>query len=174
MTPSDDLEPSRGDGAAGAVDVLVVSIFAADGIVRCAILARHVRGVARMERVTRYPGAPADVPGVTALGGQVVAVLYLTAPDAAAGPAVLVSDGVHALALAGGAPARVTAATPAGPGAAADQPRLRLWSGRELPLAGAVRLVDASRPDAADGPSLPLLDTAALITAAVDDTDGGR
>ncbi len=171
MLPGEPVAAAEQVAADDAFDVLVIAVPVGGTSKLCAIRASDVREVARLERVTPYPGAPADVPGVTALRGQIVPVLFLAPPDVASGPAILVSDGREALVLAGAGPTRVTGARWS---TAPRDPRVVLWSGRELPLAGAVRLEDAARPDAAGGPPLPLLDAAALIAAAVDDTDGER
>lgn len=151
-------------------DVLVLAI-GDDPLGTVAVAAAHVREVARLERTTAYPGAPVDVRGVTAVRGLIVPVLDLTPSDTAGRPVVLLTVGDAALALAGSAAVRVTRAVWAEPGVDAPVP-LRLWSGRVLPLAGAVRLADAARPEVADGPTLPLLDAAALIHDAVDVPDG--
>ncbi len=159
--------------ADAAFDVLVLAVArGADATTQIAVPAANVREVARIDRVTEYPGAPADVPGIAAVRGQIVPVLDL-APHAG-GPraVVLLVAGPLTLALAGGAPLRITAAL--GADDASNTAPLRVWSGRVLPVAGAVRLHDASRPDAADGPVLPLLDAAALIRDVVDESEGGR
>ena len=150
------------------LDVLVLAI-GDDPLGTVAVLAEHVREVARVERITAYPGAPADVRGVTAVRGLIVPVLDLTPTGVAGRPVVLLAVGDRALALAGSTAVRVTRGVVVGPGAGAPP---RLWSGRVLPRAGAVRLAAAARPEAADGPTLPLLDAAALIHDAVDEPDG--
>lgn len=157
-------------------EVLVVALARDEARAsRIAIRAEDVREVARVERVTEYPGAPPDVCGVAAVRGQIVPVLDLTPRVGGSQTVVLLAVGARALALAGAFAVRVAAAAaavPNGGGGAPGPAPPRLWSGRVLPLAGAVRLADAVRPDAADA-ALPLLDAAALIDEAVDDPDGG-
>ncbi len=163
----------EGTGLSRAVLVLA---FGADGpdAVQIAVPSIMVREVARVDRLTAYPGAPSDVPGVAAVRGQIVPVLDLTPGTTEARAVVLLVLGTRAVALAGATPVRVAASEDVShlsPGARAH---VRLWSGRLLPVAGAVRLHDAARPDAAGGPVLPLLDAAALIDNVVDDSDGER
>lgn len=166
---------SRGE-ADGTFEVLVVALGGeALGATQLAIRAEHVREVARVERVTAYPGAPPDVAGVAAVRGQIVPVLDVTPRHASYQTVVVLALGRRALALAGASALRVSraVAVSADPAADGDTSPLRLWSGRVLPLSGAVRLADAVRPDAADG-ALPLLDAAALIQDAVDDPERGN
>lgn len=156
-------------------EVLVLALEGgALGTVEVALRASHVGEVARDARITAYPGAPTDVRGVAAVRGQVVPVLDLAPPSGGARAVVLVRVGAGALALAGATPTRVAAAVAIAADAGAEPNTLRTWSGRVLPLAGAVRLADAARPQAADGPTLPLLDAAALIHDVVDDPDDER
>lgn len=146
------------------------------GVVQIAVPAAAVREVARVDRITAYPGAPSDVPGVTAVRGQIVPVLDLTRDltrgIAGARAVVLLALGTRALALAGATPVRVASAEDVSHRSPGARAHVRLWSGRLLPVAGAVRLHDAARPDAADGRVLPLLDAAALIDDVVDASDG--
>ncbi|GJG87697.1 hypothetical protein tb265_28780 [Gemmatimonadetes bacterium T265] len=168
MTESDATAP---DGPP-VFDVLVLAF--PDGSTPIAIPVGVVREVARVDRVSAYPGAPADVSGVTAVRGHIVPVLDFAPSNDAGRAAVVIASGTRAIALSGASPARVAAARPVTGRAASDVPAVRLWSGRLLPVSGAVRLLGAARPDAANGPVLPLLDAAALIGDVVDDSDGGR
>lgn len=159
------------DETASEVLVLEISRGPAAGV-HIAIRATDVREVASAERITEYPGAPADVPGITAVRGHIVAVLDLVPGSDGPRSIVLVVAGPRTLALAGGTAIRVT--TAAVDVAARPTSGIPLWSGRVLPVAGTARLHDAAGPDAAAGPALPLLDSAALIRDVVDDPDGGR
>jgi purine-binding chemotaxis protein CheW len=63
---------------------------------RRAIAAAHVRQVTQMGPVTPVPGAPPEVAGVTALGGQILPVLMLSPgghPAAANLPLVIIEAG---------------------------------------------------------------------------------
>ena len=178
IAADEPLDDSFG-AASPPIEVLVVTVGRGDlAPMSLAVAASDVREVFRADRTTAYPGAPDDVAGVTAVRGQIVAVLDLTARDrigSADASRVLVVLDVNgrALALAGATPVRVVAAGLAPSAGGAAPPALRLWSGRLLPVAGRVRLLDAAHPDASDGVVLPLLDAAALIDDVIDDPDGG-
>ena len=170
---SSDARPREPGVDETTCDVLVVAVgvhLAASR--RIAIRATSVLEVASTDRVTEYPGAPADVPGMTAIRGRIIAVLDLVSGVSGTRPIVVISDESRALALAGGIALRVAPAT-----LDVDQPggsAIRLWSGRVLPVVGSARLSDAARLDAAGAPVLPLLDAEALIRDVLDDSDGER
>ncbi len=165
---------AQGERPASAIDVLVLSIGDGPNAAVIAIPVPFVREVARVDRITRYPGAPADVPGVTAVHGQIVCVLDLVPVTGGERAVVLLAVETRALAVAGGTPLRVAAAVPDVSPPLRAPSAIGLWSGRLLPLAATVRLQGASRHDAAEGSALPLLDVAALIDDVVDDFDGER
>ncbi len=164
-----------GERPVTGIEVLVLAIDDGHGAAHVAIPAALVREVARVDRVTPYPGAPDDVPGVAAVHGQIVSVLDLVSGAAGERSVVLLAVGTRALALAGGSPLRVARAVlEAAPPRLGPSSAIGLWSGRLLPLAATVRLLGASRHDAAEDSVLPLLDAAALIDDVVDDSDGER
>ncbi len=161
-----------------AFEVLVLTIgHGAGPVSRIAVAASAVREVSRAERITPYPGAPVDIPGVTAIRGRIVVILDLARRGeqlSISAPLVLLESEGRALALAGVTPVRVAASAVVPNDTEQPTPHVRLWSARVLPVAGRVRLLDATRPDADDGSMLPLLDAAALIDDVIDDPDGGR
>ncbi len=159
---------------ARVLEVLVLSLGDAAGATQCAIPAATAREVARVDRVTAYPGAPVDVGGVAAIRGHIVVVLDLVPSTAGERVAVLLTVGTRTLALAGATPVRVVAAHTLESQHPAHLPGVRLWSGRMLPCRTAVRLLDGTQPELASGVVLPLLDAAALIDDVLDDSDGER